>query len=308
MSADSYAFALETDAADAEALADAIGDAAHPAVCGVQLDDAATMDGRDLPPGRARLTVYAGSDEAAAGDLAAALVALTPAIAAAGWRRLTIAPQDWNATWKAHFRALDLGRRLRIEPPWDRHPAGVAGRITLVIDPGMAFGTGSHETTRLATTLVEDAIEGLRAAGADLGAMTLIDVGTGSGLIAIAAVRLGVGQAVAIDNDAVAIDSARDNLRHNDLADRVVLVVAERPVPRPAAPLVVANIISSVLLALREDLLAITAPGGLLVLSGVLGREAAGFLPRFAGADFAVVAADTLGEWAGWTLRRRPLA
>ncbi len=296
------AWSVEMASHDADALADVC---AALDVLGIQQDDATTMSGRDLSPGRERVTLYC--DPTVAEDVGAELRGLleqleTPADAL---RRLEIAAEDWNATWKVHFRALDIGRRLRVEPPWDRHPAG--DRVVLVIDPGMAFGTGSHETTRMAAALLEDAIDRARDAGRDLAAMTMIDVGTGSGLLAMAAVRLGLASAVGVDNDAVAIESARENLEHNDLVGQVELLVAERPAELAAGTydIVVANIISSVLLALRADLVARLATDGVLLLSGVLVRERDVFIEAFLGSDLELVAERDLGEWKGFAVRRR---
>ncbi len=305
------ALAVELDADDADSLAAAAGDWMCDAMegdpstpLGIQQDDATTMGGRDLSPGRGRVTLYlapAGEEEATS-RLRALVDTLSPLAAIA---RAEIADEDWNATWKAHFRAIDLGRRLRIEPPWDRHAAGE--RLVLVIDPGMAFGTGSHETTRMATELLELHADLLLEAGADLGRVSLLDVGTGSGLLAIAAAALGFGHVDGVDNDAVAIASARDNLRHNQMADRIALSVAERPQELEARTygVVVANIISSVLLALRQDLLDRLADDGLLLLSGVLGREREAFLPAMLGQELELVTERDLGEWKGFAMRRR---
>ncbi len=305
------ALAVELAGADADSLAATAGDWMYECgdgdlavVLGVQQDDATTMGGRDLSPGRGRVTLYVaptGEAEATA-RLRAFVDALAPRAAIS---RALIANEDWNATWKAHFRALDLGRRLRVEPPWDRHAAGE--RLVIVIDPGMAFGTGSHETTRMATELLELHADLLRDGGVDLGRASLLDVGTGSGLLAIAAAALGFGRVDGVDNDAVAVASARDNLRHNEMAGRVQLYVAERPSELAVGTydVVVANIISSVLLALRDDLLARLADDGLLLLSGVLGREREAFLPAMLAEDLVLVTERDLGEWKGFAMRRR---
>jgi ribosomal protein L11 methyltransferase len=302
VSAAGSAIALSVEADDhlAELLADSAGELD---VLGVQTDDPSTMTGRDLSPGRSRVTLYVdpNAEAAVAADFAAVLGRFGHSAAV---HRAVIEPQDWNATWKAHFRALDIGARLRVEPPWDRHPPG--DRVVLVVDPGMAFGTGSHETTRLAATAVEHWIEQQRAAGADLGSMTLLDVGTGSALLAMAAVRLGMGHALGVDNDAVAIDSARDNLRLNALETTVTLAVAEHPDALPSAtyPIVVANIISSILLRLREGLIGRTTVGGTLLLSGVLERETETFLAAFVDDRLELQGTHRLGEWMAFVLRR----
>lgn len=296
------AWSVELADHDADSLADVC---AALDVLGIQQDDPTTMSGRDLSPGRQRVTLYCdlANADAIGAELRDLLEQLDTPLDAL--RRLEIAAEDWNATWKVHFRALDIGRRLRVEPPWDRHPAG--DRVVLVIDPGMAFGTGSHETTRMASALLEDAIDRASEAGRDLAKMSMIDVGTGSGLLAMAASRFGVGRAVGVDNDAVAVESARENLEHNDLVGVVELLVAERPADLAPGTydIVVANIISSVLLALREDLIARMAPDGVLLLSGVLVRERETFVTAFLADDLELVDERDLGEWKGFAVRRR---
>lgn len=295
------ALSVEADSRLCELLAD---EAAELDVLGVQTDDPTTMTGRDLSPGRSRVTLYVDPDAQAPVEADFAAI-LSRYDVRSPISTVRIEPQDWNATWKAHFRALDIGRTLRIEPPWDRHPQGE--RTVLVVDPGMAFGTGSHETTRLAAGAVEGWILAQAEEGVALAELTMLDVGTGSALLAMAAVRLGLGRAIGVDNDALAIDSARDNLALNDLQDAVELHVAAHPDALAAGtyPLVVANIISSVLLHLREGLIARTAIGGTLLLSGVLAREEPAFLAAFVDQRLELVRSEQLGEWMAFTLLRR---
>jgi ribosomal protein L11 methyltransferase len=305
---EAIAWSIELSEAQAEALAAALIEAdgeAGFAALGVQLDDAGTLGGRDLAPGRARLTVYAAP--AAAEAVHATLCAWRDALVGQGaaLTRQEIAPADWNATWKAHFRALDVGARLRIEPPWDRHPPGP--RAVVVIDPGMAFGTGSHETTRLAAEALERCLDDLVGAGAAAEAPRVLDVGTGSGLLALAAVRLGAASALGVDDDAVAIASAERNVALNDLQGRVALRTAASPEGwgQERYPLVVANIISSVLLRLRPALCQRTLPGGRLLLSGVLEAEREAFLAAFLGPELALRRSHQLGAWVAFELERR---
>ncbi|MCB9739350.1 MAG: 50S ribosomal protein L11 methyltransferase [Deltaproteobacteria bacterium] len=295
------ALSVEADSRLCELLAD---EAAELDVLGVQTDDPTTMTGRDLSPGRSRVTLYVDPEAQALVEAEFAAI-LGRYDVRSPISAVRIEPQDWNATWKAHFRALDIGRTLRIEPPWDRHPQGE--RKVLVVDPGMAFGTGSHETTRLAASAVEGWILAQAEKGVALADLTMLDVGTGSALLAMAAVRLGLGHAIGVDNDALAIDSARDNLALNDLQDAVELHVAEHPdaLAGGTYPLVVANIISSVLLSLREGLVARTAIGGTLLLSGVLAREEPAFLAAFVDQRLELVRSEQLGEWMAFTLLRR---
>lgn len=299
------AISAELDLAIAEAIADAASELDDDSgrLLGIQSDDATTMTGRDLSPGRGRMTLYVAP--AAADDMAVGLAALLQRYgSAAAVTQTRIEAEDWNATWKAHFRALDVGERLRIEPPWDRHPPG--DRIVVVVDPGMAFGTGSHETTRMAAILLERAVDQASHEGRKLGEMAMLDIGTGSGLLAMAAVQLGIGRAIGVDNDAVAVASAAENVALNDLGHSVTLVVADHPNDLDAGvySVVVANIISSVLLRLRAGLVARTEIGGQLLLSGVLARERDVFIAAFVDSDLTLLQELDLGEWKGFALRR----
>ncbi|MEZ4474558.1 MAG: 50S ribosomal protein L11 methyltransferase [bacterium] len=162
--------------------------------------------------------------------------------------------QDWRDGWKAFFRPLRLSTRFAVRPPWEADLPDVAHHI--IIDPGMAFGTGQHATTRGVLAALDDVL-------GDRPSATVLDVGTGSGILAIAAALLG-HTVVATDNDAVALENAAENLVTNGVADRVRLVVGERPDEAATFPVVVVNIIAPVLIALAEDVKARVA-GDLLL-------------------------------------------
>jgi ribosomal protein L11 methyltransferase len=167
--------------------------------------------------------------------------------------------QDWVRLTQAQFEPIPIGARLLITPSW--HARRDDGRIAIVLDPGLAFGTGSHPTTRLCLQWLERSL----APGA-----SVIDYGCGSGILAIAAARLGAGRVTGIDIDPQALVATRDNARLN----RVTLDARAGTDPRPApADLVVANILSSPLKLLAPVLVDLVAPGGHLVLSGVLERQ-----------------------------------
>lgn len=280
-------------AAVAEVAADAIWQLGPD---GIQLHDGGTFGGEQLGADQATLVVYCPPEQAerlraqVASTLADIGVLCTLDVEA-------IEAQDWNAAWKAHYAPVDIGARLRVVPAWQTAPAD--GRVILRIDPGQAFGTGTHETTQLVATLLED----LPLQGAHV-----LDVGTGTALLAMAAVKLGAASAVGVDNDAEAIESAQENVAINDLQRNVTLHVAESPRALPAGqyPVVMANIISSVLLKLREPILERVAPAGTLLLSGVLTEEADAFLRRFAPAGWTVSRRVTAAEWSGFALQAPP--
>jgi ribosomal protein L11 methyltransferase len=188
---------------------------------------------------------------------AACAVIGRPAPAVLGIR--DVADQDWVRLTQAQFEPIPIGKRLIITPSW--HATTSADRLEVVLDPGLAFGTGSHPTTHLCLQWLEREMP--------VGA-TVIDYGCGSGILAIAAARLGAGRVVGVDIDPQALAAARDNAQRN----RVSLTVYATSDPRPdPADVVVANILSSPLKLLAPVLIDLVRPGGHLVLSGVLQRQ-----------------------------------
>lgn len=196
---------------------------------------------------------------------------------------------DWESVFRAHHTPIAVGTRLLVAPPWDVPPA--AGREVLVIEPGMAFGTGQHATTR--TCLEEiDALAGTNAVESAL------DVGTGSGVLAAALARLGVARVVAIDSDLAVLPLARANLDRNGARD-VVLLAGTVAAVRARFDLVVANILADTLVAESRALAGAVAEGGCLVLSGILADQVPHVLDAFPGWRQAHVR----GEDAWRTLR-----
>ena len=148
---------------------------------GMQIDDGATLTGKDLPAGMSRVVLYVPETERSRAQITLQLVAASHDLSFEVHAQ-NLVEQDWNAQWKAHYRPLRIGRRLRVEPVFDRCEPDPA-LVTIIIDPGLAFGTGTHETTQLAASALEAWIDGQIAAGVDLGSKTLLDVGTGSGIL-----------------------------------------------------------------------------------------------------------------------------
>jgi ribosomal protein L11 methyltransferase len=170
--------------------------------------------------------------------------------------------QDWVAAFRAHHRTMRVGPRSWVRPPWESAPDGVS----VVIDPGMAFGTGSHATTSLCLERCDELLS--ERPGADL-----LDVGTGSGVIALLAKKLGAGRVVGTENDPVALDAARAGAALNEV-EGVEWVLAEDPAEvRGEFAIVIANILLNTLEELAPRLAAKVAPGGRLVLSGLLAAQ-----------------------------------
>ncbi|HEU0011196.1 MAG TPA: 50S ribosomal protein L11 methyltransferase, partial [Verrucomicrobiae bacterium] len=174
--------------------------------------------------------------------------------------------EDWAESWKRHFRAMEFGRALLVKPSWVRRRPR-AGQQVVVLDPGLSFGTGQHPTTGFC---LEQIVAG-RTPGK---AQSLLDIGTGSGILAIAAVKLGYRPVVAYDADAEAVRVARANARQNGVARRLQL--AQRDLTREPLrivqkfDMVCANLILDLLLSERDRIVNRVRPGGALVLAGIL--------------------------------------
>jgi ribosomal protein L11 methyltransferase len=201
----------------------------------------------------------------------------TAADAAAELERFEAVPvevpeQDWSISWRAHHKAMRIGPRVIVHPPWDA-PAAGRGEVLVAIDPGMAFGTGSHPTTALCLERVDELLA--ERPGADL-----LDIGTGSGILAISAALLGAARVCGTENDPVALEAARRGAALNGLApDRLELLLAEPEQVPGTFGVVVANILLNTLVELAAVITARVAPSGRLVLSGLLadqGDEAEG--------------------------------
>ena len=208
---------------------------------------------------------------------------------------------DWKNSYQAHFKAWKFGR-LNWVPVWERETFVLpAGEEVLWLDPGMAFGTGNHETTRLV-------VERLVAFAARRGARgRVIDAGCGSGILALSAARLGFNAVRGFDNDPEAIRVSEGNAGLNGLAGRVNFKTSDlvAGLAGPPSELVLANIQADVLMNFAAELCAAVAPGGELVLSGILNRELAQVREKFArvGPDWRTESRE-LGEWSDLKLTR----
>ena len=207
------------------------------------------MPGIEQPaPGRALVVgFFAARDEVA------------EAAATFGGALAEVPDQDWGEAWKRGLEPLVIGRAF-VRPSWIDAPTP-AGMVEIVLDPGMAFGTGTHPTTSLCLAALSDLLAARPGA-------SVLDVGTGSGLLAIAAKKLGGGRISGNDNDPIAVRVARENAELNG----VTLDLDERPVAAQPGPfdLVLANILANTLVALAPAIAAQLAPGGVVLLSGIL--------------------------------------
>ncbi|MHB1005652.1 MAG: 50S ribosomal protein L11 methyltransferase [Chloroflexota bacterium] len=203
--------------------------------------------------------------------------------------------QDWAEAWKEHFHVHRVGRRLVIKPSW-REYAPAPDELIIALDPGMAFGTGLHPTTQLCMRALEDTIAG---------GEKVLDLGTGSGILAIAAVRLGATSALALDTDPVAVEVAAANVAANGLADRIAVGQGSLPMTSPRAfPVVVANIIARVIAVLAGELAAALTPGGTLIASGIIAERELEVVTALKASGFALVNRMQDGDWVALIAHR----
>lgn len=176
--------------------------------------------------------------------------------------------EDWSSSWKVHFKPLRVGKHLLIVPTWEE-AAQLPGDLVLRIDPGMAFGTGGHETTRLCLELLEQVMEknDLKVAP------SLLDLGTGSGILAMAASLLGAGRILALDIDPDAVDVARENLVLNQLSERIECGTVPLESLTERFDIILANILAEELVRLAPFLTERLNSGGALILSGILAEK-----------------------------------
>ncbi len=178
-------------------------------------------------------------------------------------RERPLAEEEWTQGWKSFFSPLLVGQRLLVKPPWERRRPP-PGRVAVVIDPGLAFGTGHHTTTQMCLEAEERYLEP---------GMRVLDLGTGSGILAIAAARLGAGRVVALDTDPVAVKAARSNARANRVLGRVSVRTGSLEGRLRPFDLLLANISSQAIIGLARPLSRAARPGAVLAAGGFLSES-----------------------------------
>jgi ribosomal protein L11 methyltransferase len=207
----------------------------------------------------------------------------------------TVSEDSWAEVWKKYYKPFYAGEHLVVKPTWEPFDPKPGDRI-IEIDPGMAFGSGTHETTGMCISLLEETIRG----GEDI-----IDVGTGSGILAIAAALLGAGHVLAIDIDPDAVRVAGENVAHNQVEN--IVEVREGDLlknTQETCQICVANIISDIIISFAAPLRNHIRPGGLFICSGVVRERTEEVREALLRADYEVLRTEYRGEWTAFLCRR----
>ena len=208
---------------------------------------------------------------------------------------VNVRDQDWNEVWKRFYKPFRAGRRLVVKPTWESYERQPQD-LVIEIDPGMAFGSGTHETTGMCMDLLEENLKpGDR----------VMDVGTGSGILAIGAAMLGAENVLAVDIDPTAVKVAKENIEHNHLQDKITAVTGNLLEGIDGTcELCVANIIADIICIFAEPLNAHIVPGGLFIASGIIKEREQDVLNALKVANYEVLEIRRKGEWVAVLSRR----
>lgn len=205
-----------------------------------------------------------------------------------------IRDQDWNRQWEDTIVPVEVTDNVAIKPSWKEYDG--AAKIVLEIDPKMSFGTGHHETTRMMIRLLEKTIKG---------GEKVLDIGTGTGVLAIAAVKLGAEKCVAVDTDEWSIENALENIRKNGVQNRIELLKGElTSISNSDFSLVVANLNRNTLLYIRDEIFERCSKGGSIILSGVLTLDEKDVISSYVEKGFTAAGTEREGEWSALIFKK----
>jgi ribosomal protein L11 methyltransferase len=209
-----------------------------------------------------------------------------------------IQEEDWANEWKKYYKPLRASKRVVIVPTWEEYTPH-EGDVVVELDPGMAFGTGTHETTRMCLAMVDEMVK-----PGDF----CIDIGCGTAILSIAAAKLGASEVLAIDRDAVAVDSARTNIALNGVADVVRAVegdLLKGQAPAEPADLIMVNIIADVIIGLLPNLDPFLKPDGVILASGIIREREQDVMDAMDKAGYRVIKSEHMGEWCAIACARK---
>ena len=237
----------------------------------------------------ASLQVYIGS-----------LAELFPASEKVSFNQEALSDPDWGEQWKKYFKPLRVSKNIVIKPTWERYtPLG--HDIVIDIDPGMAFGTGQHPSTRMCLEAIEDILLKDRT----VEHWRVLDVGTGTGILGISCAKLGAQRVVCVDIDKKATEIARENVMINQVEDRVEILNRDVTTIHEQFDLIVANLTARLLMKLRDHLVSILANGGRMVISGIIDQNREDLEEHFISDAFSISHTITEEEWICLVLKKR---
>ena len=256
--------------------------------------------------GKSRITFYLPADEtgfAKLGEVRIALAAMKEQRQDCGTLLMTMADlqdADWENNWKQYYKPMEIGRRLLVVPQWEQAKAGE--RVPLILDPGLTFGTGSHATTQLCLTALEEAVQG---------GEKVLDLGCGSGILSIAALKLGAASALAVDIDDKCLDVAYENAALNGIGkDTYTVEVGDilsdqalRSQIGGGYQVVLANIVADVIIALAPFVPSLLAPGGVFLCSGIIDDRAEEVAQALRQAGWTITQTRSADGWFAYTCR-----
>jgi ribosomal protein L11 methyltransferase len=203
----------------------------------------------------------------------------------------------WAEKWKEHFKPRRIGRRITVKPSWETY-SPAPGEIVLTIDPGQAFGTGTHETTQMCLRLLEDVFDAAPAP------RRVLDIGTGTGILGIAAARLDASFTLGIDVDPKGVEVAGENARNNGVEDRFQAATTPLSCVEGRYDLILANVLAEILVDLKQEIADRLEPVGTLILSGILTEKSDWVVKEYGDVGFTLAGKKEEDQWAALLLRR----
>ncbi|AXH98965.1 50S ribosomal protein L11 methyltransferase [Sporosarcina sp. PTS2304] len=204
--------------------------------------------------------------------------------------------QDWENSWKQYYHPVKISKRFTIVPTWEDYTPVETDELLIELDPGMAFGTGTHPTTVLCLQALEKYLQPDQ---------TVVDVGTGSGVLAIGAALLGAKQITALDLDEVAVRAAQENVQYNHVEDRITVLQANLLDAIEKQPdLIIANILADIIMSFSKDAYDIVKPGGLFITSGIIGQKRDEVRNNLLSHGFEIVETVLMEDWVAIIARK----
>lgn len=212
----------------------------------------------------------------------------------------TIVDPNWGEQWKKYFKPLRISKDIVIKPTWERY-APLGRDIVIDIDPGMAFGTGQHPSTRMCINTLEE----LLRTNKDIEKWEALDVGTGTGILAICCAKLGIGKVVALDLDPKAVEIASKNVAINRVDDKIEILNRDVSMYTGEFDLIVANLTANALINLRPHLDRMIKPGGFIILSGIMDQDGANVTTIYNTKNITLDSTLTEKEWVCYVFKKR---